>query len=256
MKNEVASFRQADMAFQAGLYQSGNPTRRWLHQCREQWVSGRLASNARQQGWAFDCGVGSGLYTRQLAAMGQRVVAVDINEAFVRSVEGLPGVTALVADICDFRSLPMVGLADVAVCSEVLEHVPDVNTALQSLFAALRPGGRLVLTTPQRWSTTELTARLLKFRWVRAVARRVYQEPVDELGHISLMTAGDLESRLRAIGFEIVESDRFAFYLPVIAEVGGQAGQKLLAGCEGILKRIPFLRWMLWTQAYVVRRPG
>lgn len=254
--SESASIRQADMAFQAGLYQSANPTRRWLHQRREQWVTERLHRYARPEGWAFDCGVGSGLYTRQMLAIGQRVVAVDINPSFVAAVQGLQGVTAFVADICDERSLPMVGLADLAVCSEVLEHVPAVEAALYGLYSSLKPGGVLVLTTPQRWSTTELTARMLKIGWVRSLARRIYKEPVDELGHISLMTAVELEGRLRARGFQILERDRFAFYLPLIAEVGGQAGQRMLAACEGILRRIPFLRWMLWTQAYVVRRPG
>lgn len=251
-----ASIRQADLAFQAGLYNSGNPTRRWLHQRRHEWVCKKLAWYAGTNGQSFDCGVGSGLYTRHLRSLGQSVTAVDVNQAFVAAASAIPGVEAHVADICDVTTLPRLGFADLAVCSEVIEHVPDVDEALYSLFRALKPGGVLVLTTPQRWSTTELTARLLKVGWIRSLARSIYKEPVDELGHISLMTAGDLRERLLATGFEIVERDVFAFYLPVVAELGGNFGRSLLAGCEGILRRVPGLRWLLWTQAYVLKRPS
>lgn len=39
---------------------------------------------------------------------------------------------------------------DVAVCSEVLEHIPDDGAALDALIRHLRPGGRLYLSVPLR----------------------------------------------------------------------------------------------------------
>jgi SAM-dependent methyltransferase len=43
--------------------------------------------------------------------------------------------------------------ADVVLCTEVLEHVPEPRALLKEAFAALRPGGRLLLTVPfaARW---------------------------------------------------------------------------------------------------------
>lgn len=92
--------------------------------------------------------------------MGLQVVAVDVNEDFVRAASTIPGVQSYVADVCRPESLPVHESADIAVCSEVLEHVPEPAVALNALNVALRKGGILVLTTPQKWSTTELVARL------------------------------------------------------------------------------------------------
>ena len=64
------------------------------------------------------------------------------------------------------------GSFDRVYCSEVLEHVPPERSLamLESLHDALRPGGVLILTTPQRYSTVELGARLLRFKPMLAIA--------------------------------------------------------------------------------------
>ena len=44
---------------------------------------------------------------------------------------------------------------DTVVCSEVLEHVPQPDVLLGEAWRVLRPGGHLVLTTPQTWGLHE-----------------------------------------------------------------------------------------------------
>jgi len=44
---------------------------------------------------------------------------------------------------------------DSVICSEVLEHVPDPGLLLREVRRVLRPGGHLVLTTPQTWGLHE-----------------------------------------------------------------------------------------------------
>jgi len=44
---------------------------------------------------------------------------------------------------------------DAVVCAEVLEHVPDPARLLAEVHRVLRPGGHLVLTTPQTWGLHE-----------------------------------------------------------------------------------------------------
>lgn len=253
MSNTVVG--QADLAFQSNLYESGNATRRWIHQRRHAWVISKLRQYAPSVGkTAFDCGVGCGVYSREMVQMGLEVVAVDVNEDFVRAASTIPGVKSYLADVCRTESLPVSASADIAVCSEVLEHVPAPAVALNALNGALRQGGILVLTTPQKWSTTELVARLLKIKLFESIARAIYKEPVQELGHISLFTQGQLQGMIEAAGFEVVEHEVFSFYLPVIAEFGGSVGQKLLAAMERGLRAIPGLRALVWTQAYVLRK--
>jgi hypothetical protein len=126
---------------------------------------------------------------------------------------------------------------------------------LKALFEGLRPGGILILTTPQRFSTMELAARMLRFKPLLALARKIYGS-ADELGHINLLTAGQLKNQLRSVGFEPVAMERFGFYLPVAAEFGGGAGASALKAAGKMLDSIPGLRALLWTQAWVLRRPG
>ena len=95
--------------------------------------------------------------------------------------------------VADCTRLPFApGAFSHAVCSEVIEHVPDPRASLVNIYEALAPGGVLVLTTPQKWSTTELVGRLLDLAAVRWLARQIYREPVDALGHISRLTSGEL----------------------------------------------------------------
>lgn len=245
---------QGDIEFQARLYAHPNPTRRGLHLGRRAWVEGQLAALLTPASVALEVGVGCGIFVRFMAARAARTHAVDINQAFLDGVAGVDHVFTHNADAT--RALPLEPV-DVALCTEVLEHVPpDRSVAmLTALNDRLRPGGHLVLTTPQSFSTVELMARLFRFPPVLALARRLYGS-AEELGHINLLTADALKRQIAAAGFEIVGQRRFGFYLPVIAEFGGQPGWALLRGLEGLLRPLPYLRGLLWTQGYLLRRPA
>lgn len=248
----IAAARQEDIAFQANLYADPNPTRRGLHQARRDWIDAELRARVRPGARVVEVGIGCGIFTRALSAMKAEITALDINPLFVAGVAQLNGVTAMLADATE--SLP-VDQQDIALCSEVLEHVPAVRSLdmLRSIRDSLRPGGTLILTTPQSFATVEMMARLLRFGPILALARRLYGT-ADELGHINLLTAPQLKRQLAQAGFRIEKEARFGFYLPVVAEFGGEAGRKLLVGLEKLLVRIPLLRGLVWTQAYILTR--
>jgi SAM-dependent methyltransferase len=244
--------QQADLGFQANLYESANPTRRWLHQCRRDWLTGKLAEHAQPHQRFLEVGIGCGIYTRHLSALGQ-VVALDINPDFVAAAKQLPNTEARIADV---QQLEYQAEFDLALCSEVIEHIPDSQRALANLYRSLRPGGILLLTTPNRYSTVELTARLLSLPGVAAMARRIYGEPVDDLGHINRLTQGALREQLTRAGFVIEEQQNLAFYLPIVGEFGGGPAQRLLAAIARRLQNSKRLTWLLWTQCWVCRRPA
>lgn len=246
--------RQGDVAFQRQLYEDGNATRRGLHRQRRDWVLHHALANSGKGDRILEVGVGCGVFTEALSAAGRRVSAVDINPAFLDNVSAIEAVDTHLLDATGPLGL---GGHDLAVCSEVLEHVaPDRSQAmLDSLFDGLRAGGVLILTTPQRYSTVELMARLFKFPLVLALARKIYGS-AEELGHINLLTAGAVRDQLRKAGFKIEAHRRFGFYLPAIAEFGGKAGAGLLHGLETPLRAVPLARDLLWTQGWILRRPA
>lgn len=246
------AFKQEDVAFQLNLYEDSNATRRSLHGARRNWVESRLREYLGRGTKVLEVGVGCGIFTRFLHSQHASVTAVDINPDFIAAVTGLSGVRAQVRDATEPMKL---GEHDLALCSEVIEHVPpDRSVALlTSIAGCLRPGGRLILTTPQRFANVELMARMLKFRPILALARRLYGA-ADELGHINLMTRGELRRQIAQAGFEIERQDLFGFYLPVVAEFGGEAGARLLGRLGTAIADWPIVRGMLWTQAYVLRK--
>lgn len=251
--NTCASPLQGDISFQANLYDDPNPTRRGLHRARRDWVIKRLTSRVGRGTNVLEIGVGCGIFTRNLVDLGADVIAVDVNQTFLDGVSDLDDVRVMNADATqDFG----VRNVEVALLSEVLEHVPSERSVdmLTTIFQALQPEGVLILTTPQRFSSMELTARLLKFPPILALARKIYGT-ADELGHINLLTSGRLRAQLCEAGFEIVESDLFGFYLPGVAEFGGKLGAGLLRSSGHVLRKIPGLRHLIWTQGYVLRKP-
>ncbi len=245
---------QGDVEFQRRLYTDRNPTRRGLHGTRRDWVLGEALSGTGAGDRVLEVGVGCGVITEALSEAVRKVTAVDINPAFLENVRSLERVETCLKDATQPLGL---GEHDLAICSEVLEHVPPERSQamLNALYGALRPGGRLILTTPQRYATVELGARLFRFKPVLALARKLYGS-ADELGHINLLTAGALERQLAEAGFRTLKSRRFGFYLPVIAEFGGKAGAALLRGLESVIRPVPVARGLLWTQGWVLERPG
>lgn len=250
MTSTTASLRQEDIAFQSNLYDSANPTRRWLHNARREWVMQTIEQVAPSQPFFLEVGIGCGIYTTWMAHRG-KVTALDINPDFVAAANQFPSVNALVSDIMTSVFPPS---HDVAVCSEVIEHIPDSQAALRNIRASLKPGGYLILTTPNSYSTMELAARLLAFGPVVKLARKIYGESVDDLGHINRLTHSQLRAQIDAAGLTVVRQTDLAFYIPVVAEFFGQAGQRI---CQWFANRLrgTALSGLLWTQCWVLRRP-
>lgn len=99
-----------------------------------------------------DVGCGDGGNAGFCARHGAGVILVDQDEARLRQAaenvrgRGGPPPRVLVSD-CAPIALPD-GIADIVVCTEVLEHVPDPSALMAELARIARPGARFVLTVP------------------------------------------------------------------------------------------------------------
>jgi SAM-dependent methyltransferase len=106
-------------------------------------------------GVAVDLGCGSGFQSVALAGLGYAtVLAVDSSAALLTElgahVREHPAVRAVHGDLCQVAAGLAAGTVEVAVCmGDTLTHLPDQSSVarlLTDLYAALAPGGRLVLT--------------------------------------------------------------------------------------------------------------
>lgn len=237
------------------LYNSRNPTRRWLHCTRRDWLLARIAECARERpGRALEIGFGAGIYLRALAGHYAQVIATDLSESqleYVRSrTADLANLQVLADDITDSQ-LPAHSF-DLVLCSEVLEHIPDTERAIAGIRRVVAPGGWLIVSTPQRHSLMELACKLAFMPGVIRLVRRVYGEAVFETGHISLMTERQMTHALQAAGFRIRQSFKSGLYLPLVAEFAGITGLQLERWLEERL-RDGLLSWTLWTQYYLAQ---
>ena len=148
---------------QETLYTSSNPTRRWLHCARRDWILTTLRSRLHERvGRALEVGPGSGLYLPPLAELADEVVGSDIEDAYLSRIGHLVGGSSaitLVRDDITRSSFPDDHF-DCVLCTEVIEHIDDSQAALAEMRRILRPGGVLVLSTPQRYSPLEVCAEL------------------------------------------------------------------------------------------------
>lgn len=95
---------------------------------------------------------------RQHAA---EVTGVDIEASEVRELQK-QGYDIRVGDVCDLPE--SFGPVDTVVAGELVEHLSDVGGFFESVSRILRPGGQLVLTTPNPWGIHFLKQALLNGR--------------------------------------------------------------------------------------------
>lgn len=77
---------------------------------------------------------------------------------------------------------------DRVICSEVLEHLPDVDAALAEIDRVLKPGGRFALSVPRYWPE--------KICWSLSNG---YQNTPG--GHVRIFRDGALRARVEKMGY-------------------------------------------------------
>jgi SAM-dependent methyltransferase len=236
------------------LYTSRNPTRRWLHASRRDIIKDQIQRCALQgdSGRALEVGFGSGVYLPTLAQCFDQVVGADVEPAYFDHCKPLTlnfQNMTLVKDDITSTNLPPSSF-DVVLCTEVVEHICNSAMALANMHNLLKPGGTLILSTPQPYSPLEIAGKVAFLPGIIDIVRLIYQEPILETGHINLMSSQKVIDQLSRAGFTIRDSFKSGMYVPLLAEFGRDWGLHLEKWLEGRLNRGP-LDWLLWTQYYI-----
>jgi len=115
------------------------------HFARYWWVAGLAAKSD-----VLDAGCGIGYGLEILAAAGAaRSVGVDLDPAAVVVAQKQVAHLSATVEEGDLRDLPFADNSfDLAVCFETIEHMQQGEQALSELRRVLRPGGRLVISSP------------------------------------------------------------------------------------------------------------
>lgn len=149
------------------------------------------------------CGTGDHL-TFPLARAGHQVVGLDVHAASIEEACGRYSFPRLSFRTGSIEDLIRDRLTfDIVVCSEVLEHLVRPGDLLATIPRVLRPGGWLIVTTPNGYGSFELLCRL-----ERALRRTGVHQPL----HRGYVAGRGLVQRLRR---------RSALERPAAAETTG-----------------------------------
>jgi SAM-dependent methyltransferase len=151
-----------------------------------------LLAHVRPSEAVLDLGCGDGTFAAELVRAGAKVTAADVStEALRRAAERAPGLDARLWP--DGEPLPLEDASvDTVWAGEVIEHVVDVAPWLSEVRRVLRPGGTLLLTTPDHGRRTMLALALSARRFaahfeprsdhVRFYSRRTLGALLDDFG--------------------------------------------------------------------------
>ena len=156
---------------------------------RHRILADLVASSARPSMKICDFGCGDGGMIRSMAANLSTPVeffGVDVSQEGVGN--GSLGFEFRQGDLSS-REFKVKETFDIAVSSEVLEHVTDPQCALNNIFAALKPGGLAFLSVPSGP--------------IFSYDRRI--------GHLRHFLPETLASMMEKSGFEAVRVQRFGF---------------------------------------------
>ena len=111
----------------------------------------------------LDAGCGTGWFSKISCQRGANVTSMDLGENLLSKVALKCESHRVVGSILDIPFED--NIFDIIISSEVIEHVPEPVKALHELFRVLKPGGKLVLTTPNKfWYFAIWIANALRLR--------------------------------------------------------------------------------------------
>ncbi|MGD3106346.1 class I SAM-dependent methyltransferase [Streptomyces sp. YGL11-2] len=182
------------------------------------------------------CGDGTAAATAATPLAGHRIIGVDWSQdALRRAATRIP--TVVRGELTD-GGLPFAtGSADAVLFSEVIEHLVDPDAALDELRRVLRPGGHLMLSTPNlaAWYNRGLLLAGIQPVFSEVSLRAIHGRPGTQVvGHLRLYTARALRGFLTASGFDVIQIagapyhdvprplrplDRAACHIPPLASI-------------------------------------
>jgi SAM-dependent methyltransferase len=146
-------------------YYADVPSRDW-------YLDRAVTSILRADDVLLDAGSGSTLaLVNRYASRVSLAVGVDIVPA---SETPTANAVAIVGDLAE---LPLRGgIFDVVISHSVVEHLTDPRSVFRELRRALKPGGHLIFTTPNKYYYSSLVASSIPYSWKDAFMRRVFGE--------------------------------------------------------------------------------
>jgi 2-polyprenyl-3-methyl-5-hydroxy-6-metoxy-1,4-benzoquinol methylase len=193
---------------------------------RVQYRNGLMHLEDLPPGRVLEVGCGSGAFLGAARTAGWAAEGIDFDAAAVAAANHRPGVRARVADIHD--GALAAASYDAIVMNNAIEHLPHPQAVFARCAQLLKPGGRLVMTTPN----------------MAALGREVFGgdwRGLEIPRHLYVYTAQALRELAREAGFRRAQAfsplggSGIAFMVEHSSEIARKAGRQ---------PPVPNARWM------------
>jgi SAM-dependent methyltransferase len=175
-------------------------------------------------GRLLDAGCGRYLKYSKEFAHAADVVGIDLEPALDTANQSSPfGVRG------NLNELPFpAGHFDLVISRSVVEHLEDPGQAFREFRRVLKPGGKVILATPNKYDYVSLIAALSPYRLHRAIVSRIFRVSEDDV-YPTLYRANTLrkiESELKSAGLtktELLSVAHYPAYLmisPILFRLG------------------------------------
>lgn len=143
----------------------------------------------------LDIGAGAGAFSKHLADSGFIVTALDVvTDKWTHKEIPFFKVDINLGIVCHIDDK-----FDAACCLEVIEHVENPWSLLREIFQVLKPGGRLILSTPN------ITSFLSRLIFLRTGEFHQFRGADLSYGHTRPITHSELSIIAYQVGWRIVE---------------------------------------------------
>jgi 2-polyprenyl-3-methyl-5-hydroxy-6-metoxy-1,4-benzoquinol methylase len=194
---------------------------------RVDFITDAISKNISAGESILDVGCGNGIISRAVGRMGYQVTGIDSSEKTIKAASSgnLPNVNFIVLSAGEFTPEP--GKYSAIICSEVLEHLEDPSSLLDTLNKSLKDNGILIVTVPNGRGPRELLVtrpvqylqNKNNFTWklVSAVKKflgyrgTTVQSSADDLSHIQFYTYNMLSELAHSQGFKIIQVKKTNF---------------------------------------------
>jgi 2-polyprenyl-3-methyl-5-hydroxy-6-metoxy-1,4-benzoquinol methylase len=178
-------------------------------------------------GTLLDIGCGNGAYSARLLPLGYVVHGIDLTEEQIARARE----NGLIARIHTLETGPLPyddGAFDIVLAGEIIEHLVDTSAFLRDIHRVLKPGGCVILTTPNL-ASFENRVRLLFGQYP------VWMEYKLEggQGHVRAYTMRTLVRHLRETGFTVTK--RLGNWVPFLPQMFMDDVRYPFVACTGTL---------------------
>lgn len=167
-------------------------------------VIGRLAPSR-----VLDLGCGNGVLAAKLVNLGFNVVGIEPSRSGIDEARQMfPAIDFRVGGVYDDPASLDLGMFDLVVSEEVVEHLYFPDALITFSDKVLKPGGKLVLSTPYYGYLRNLLLAICN-RWDHHLT------PLWDHGHIKLFSKKTMSKLLRRNSFRMLEfhgAGNFAYF--------------------------------------------